>query len=100
MDELKRLIEEKKKIEAEIRRLKKIEITAGSLRFKKVTYTTGKPTEWRLYVDVFSDIQEKRHRVKSIMAFNDKSKVKKYIPELIKDLEEIQRKMEEEEDGQ
>ena len=91
-NELMALVEQKKQIEAQIKALKSQAVYCGCVKFAKDYYPTDRPEGW--YIAVKMRTEEGGERWRGIIRSTDKVKVIEKLPEVIADLQGLQKMLE------
>lgn len=97
MDKLDKLKQQKKEIEAEIRKLTHQEVTVGRCKFHLEHYATAKPDEW-VVTYTSRAANRKDDRNKRILSCYDRDKAIETITDVINDLTELQKVLREKDD--
>lgn len=98
-EKLKELIAERRKIDEQIREIKKQTVVFGRAKLDIAHYATSKPDEWYVAIDRVLDIDpwgaELGMKRYSIIRSTNKERCIKYIDEVISDLQGLKRAAEE-----
>ena len=93
MTELEQLIEQRRELDRRIREIREQNITCGSVKLYRRHYTGCHPDDWCLAVktDIHSEFRPVVWR--TISADTDREKVVRQLPGIIRDMNELQRRL-------
>ena len=94
-DKLTELLEEKKRIEHEIKKIKNREIIEGDVKVYLERFPATRRNEWHLAVNIISSIDNLKTCWRSIVKVYDRYELSRHIDTLISDLKKCKDRLEE-----